>query len=145
MVIDGHVQVLGNDAAAVSRDLVAAAAQPMSAHVALSWDAPGKLRVSVQDASGSAQNVMLALTEDGLTTSVHGGENKGRTLQHTGVVRQLRVLGKPSHGSFETVADASPHADWNVANLKAVVLVQATHSGEIVGAAVLPYQQPASH
>ncbi|MEP6484331.1 MAG: DUF1223 domain-containing protein [Rudaea sp.] len=48
-------------------------ADPTTTHVSITRD--GK------------QNVYVALTENGLSTAVHGGENKGKTLAHDHVVR----------------------------------------------------------
>ena len=145
MVIDGHVQVLGNDRPAVGRDLTAAAAAPKPAIVALNWTAENKLHVSAQTPGNSGLKVLLAVTEDGITTSVGGGENKGRVLQHVAVVRQLKTIGKPSHGSFDDTVGVTTHPDWNVAQLKAVVFVQDFHSGEILGALAVPFQGSPAH
>jgi len=144
MVIDGHVQVLGNDGPAVSRDLAAAAAAPKPATVILSWEGQSKLHIAGQTPTSSGLKVLLAVTEDGLSTSIGGGENKGRTLQHTAVVRELKAVGKPSHGSFDGTVDIPVHADWNATNLRVVVFVQDFHSGEILGAAAIPYQHPST-
>ena len=37
--------------------------------------------------------LMVCVTEDKLTTEVKGGENKGKTLTHNGVVRAAATLG----------------------------------------------------
>ena len=39
-------------------------------------------------------HLFVAITEDGLSSSVTRGENEGHTLKHTGVVRWLRPLGQ---------------------------------------------------
>ena len=140
MVIDGRVQVLGNDGPAIGRDLAAATAVPKPATVTLSWEGPSKLHIVAQSPASSGLKVMLAITEDGLTTSIGGGENKGRTLQHAAVVRELKAVGKPSHGNFDGAVDVPAHSDWNTGKLRAVVFVQDFHSGEILGAAAIPYQ-----
>jgi len=140
MVIDGHVEVLGNDGPAIGRDLTTAAAAAKPATVTLNWAGENKLHASAQAPPHSGLKVLLAVTENGLTTSVGGGENKGRVLQHAAVVRELKVIGKPSHGSFDETFDVPIHPGWNVAQLKAVVFVQDFHSGEILGAMAVPFQ-----
>jgi hypothetical protein len=140
MVIDGRVDVLGNDAHAVAKSIASEAARPKSAKIALSWEAANRLHVTVQAPAQAKAVVILAVTEDGLATSVGGGENKGRTLQHTAVARQFKSLGKISEGSFDTSIEVPAQPDWNAQNLKAVVFVQETRSGEVIGASVLPYR-----
>jgi hypothetical protein len=89
-------------------------------------------------ASGQSK-VVLAITEDGLSTAVERGENGGRTLQHAAVVRQLRDLGTATNGQFEASIDVAPRPDWNQSKLKVAVLVQDAGSGRILGAASLDY------
>ena len=76
-------------------------------------------------------HVFLAVTEDGLTTAIGGGENSGRTLQHAAVVRELRDLGSVKNGSFEKTVEVARHSGWNAANLKVAVLVQDSDGGPI--------------
>jgi hypothetical protein len=137
MVIDGRVEVLGNDAHAVAKTIASEAARPKSATVALSWESQNKIHIAVQAPAQSSDNIALAMTEDDLTTSVGGGENKGRTLRHTAVVRQLKSVGKTSQGNFAATVDVPAQAEWNLQKSKVVVFVQDTHSGEILGAAVI--------
>ena len=139
MVIDGHLQLVGNGAAEVYRDISKAAADPKPAQVSLRWESPQKLHIAVQTPAGERPKVLLAITEDGLSTAIGKGENSGRTLQHAAVVRQLREVGKVVNGQFEANVDIAAHPDWNPAKLKAVVLVQQP-TGKILGAASLDYQ-----
>jgi len=139
MVIDGHLQLVGNGEAEVDRNIRKAAAESKPAQVSLRWEAPQKLRVSVQAPASARSKILLAITEDGLSTAIGKGENSGRTLQHAAVVRQLRDLGAPKNGQFEASVDAAPHPDWNQSKLKVAVLVQDEGSGRILGAAVLDY------
>ena len=138
MVIDGHLQLVGNGAAEVYRDISLAAAEPKPAQVSLQWQSQHKLHIAVQAPAAERPKVLLAITEDGLSTAVGGGENGGRTLQHAAVVRQLRELGKAANGQFETNVDVAAHPDWNPAKLKVVVLVQQP-GGKILGAASLDF------
>jgi len=139
MVIDGHLQTVGNGAAEVYRDISKAAAEPKPAQVTLRWESQQKLNIAVHTPASGQSKVLLAITEDGLSTSVGGGENGGRTLQHAAVVRQLRELGTATNGQFEASIDLAPHPDWNQSKLKVAVLVQDAGSGRILGAASLDY------
>lgn len=140
IVIDGHLQLSGNNAAALSHDLQVESAQAKPAQVSLQWEAGGHLKIAVQAPETKHAHVLLAVTEDGLTTAIAGGENNGRTLQHAAVVRQLRDVGSVKNGSFDKTVEIAPHSGWNTANLKVAVLVQDSDGGPIVGAASLHYQ-----
>ena len=144
MVIDGHLQLVGNGAAEVYRNIGKAASEPKPAQVTLQWEPQQKLHIAVQAPPTERPKILLAITEDGLSTAVGGGENGGRTLQHAAVVRQLRELGTAKNGQFETNVDIAAHRDWNPAKLKVVVLVQQPGSGRILGAGSLDYQAVAS-
>jgi hypothetical protein len=139
MVIDGHLQTVGNGAAEVYRDISKAAAEPKPAQVVLRWEPQQKLNIAVHTPTSAQSKVLLAITEDGLSTAVERGENGGRTLQHAAVVRQLRELGAANNGQFEASFDVAPHPDWNQSKLKVAVLVQDAGSGRILGAALLDY------
>jgi hypothetical protein len=140
MVIDGHLQFVGNDVAALQHNLELASTQSKIAQVSLQWEAGDHLKIAVQAAEKTRAHIFLAVTEDGLTTAISGGENSGRTLQHAAVVRQLQELGSVKNGSFDKTVEVSRHSGWNVANLKVAVLVQDGDGGPIIGAASLHYQ-----
>jgi len=139
MVVDGSVQFVGNDTAEAQRTIAAAAKEAKPARVTLRWEGNNRLHISVQSPEQEHSNVLLATTEDGLSTSVQAGENDGRTLHHAAVVRQLRDLGSTNQGAFETNVEVAPHADWNPAKLKVAVLVQDASTMKILGAASVPY------
>jgi hypothetical protein len=142
MVIDGHLQLVGNDASALNRDLQleSAQAKAKAAQVSLQWEAGGHLKIAVQAPETKHAHVLLAVTEDGLTTAIAGGENNGRTLQHAAVVRQLRDVGSVKNGTFDKTVEVAPHSGWNTANLKVAVWVQDSDGGPVVGAASSHYQ-----
>jgi hypothetical protein len=140
IVIDGSSQFSGNDRANVVHSIQAAAAKPLPAQVDLKWESPTRLHIAVQ--SKDSAQVLLAVTEDDLKTDVGRGENKGRTLQHVGVVRQLREIGNVSKDAFEKSVDVPIQSGWNKDKLKVVVLVQSKKQGPIVGAASTSYPAP---
>jgi hypothetical protein len=136
MVIDGQVQFVGNDATAVWRKIEAAANDPKPVQVALQWQG-NNLQINLSSTNAVRGKVLMAITEDGLTTQVGAGENGGRTLHHAAVVRQLRELGTTDKKSFETTV--APARDWNTAQLKVAILVQDPDTRKILGAASTPY------
>jgi hypothetical protein len=135
IVIDGRFEAVGSDSVAVERKISLAAQAEKTVSVGLSWAARDKLRVNVAGASGEPSAVLLAITEDGLTTSVANGENRGRVLRHSGVVRELRQLGTTSTGVFFGTAPIVPAQGWKRRDLRVVVFVQRLGSREIIGAA----------
>jgi len=83
-------------------------------------------------------DILLGVTEDGLVTSVFGGENNGRQLRHAAVVRTLSSLGRldPQRpGEYSATAQLNLRPDWNRANLKLVLFVQDRVNRHILGAA----------
>jgi hypothetical protein len=131
MVVDGVVEFVGNDAGHAQRSIREAASQPEVATVKIS-SAADQLAVQVK-AQGSAKDaqVVLAITEDNLTTQVGSGENGGRTLHHAAVVRELRQLGRLHEGSFEANVALKLDKDWKRNDLRAVIFVQEGGTGKI--------------
>jgi len=137
MVVDGAVEFVGNNAGLAQQAIRQEASQPEVATVKISSTGADQLNIQVKGASGSSSGnalVMLAITEDNLSTQVGSGENGGRTLHHAAVVRELRELGKLHEGSFEGTAQIKLEKEWKLQDLRAIVFVQNGPSGKIEGA-----------
>jgi hypothetical protein len=90
--------------------------------------------------------VWVALTEDGLSHPVTSGENTGRTLVHTAVVRKLASAGRWPR--------PSPNADlrltltldpaWRTDQLRVVAFAQARSTRRVLGAVAGPALTPRS-
>ena len=143
MVVDGAVEFVGNDSGQAQRTIREAASQPEAATVKITSAAADQLAVQVKATSSTKDDqVVLAITEDNLTTQVGAGENGGRTLHHAAVVRELRQLGKLHEGSFAANVPLKLQKDWKRNDLRAVVFVQQggtgkSAPGKILGAASL--------
>jgi hypothetical protein len=137
MVVNGATELVGNDAAALSRAL---AAQKSSGgtNVSLQLDNSSTAAIKVEGAR-SGSRVLLAVTEGNLITRVQRGENGGRELRHEAVVRRLTDIGAVKSGSFETSVPLKIDSEWQKDKLRLVVLVQGSGGGTIEGAAVQPY------
>jgi len=103
MVIDGHAELVGNDESGSPPPVDFGGARAQSPRKS---SFPGTKTINCRwrlmaPANGSGQ-VLLAITEDGLSTQVGKGENGGRTLRHSGVVRELREIGSLRQGQFST-------------------------------------------
>jgi hypothetical protein len=136
MVVDGVVGFTGNDRAEALRT-IAHAARAAKAAVRVSGGA-GKLSIDA-DAVKHGADVMLAITERNLLSQVARGENAGRRLTHTAVVRSLRVIGKARPGEpFHTETAAPLDKAWKGENLHVVVWLQEHSSRRVLGAAEIP-------
>ena len=131
-VVDGHIDVLGSDEGALERAVLRAASTPKPAQVSLNHAEGDALEVKVANAENA--RVLLAITEDELTTQVDAGENGGRTLHHAAVVRELRELAKTKDGRYAGEVKVSWRPEWKAGNLRVVVLAQLSN-GQVVGAA----------
>lgn len=145
MVVDGHTEFNGADARHAAA-VIAQASQKGKARVELKLLAASAKRVTLNaivsdlvSSNGERLELWAAITESNLSSQASKGENSGRRLTHTGVVRHLRRLA--------TLASRSEHAkqfelkidsDWKRQDLRAVVFVQERSSRRILGAAQLP-------
>lgn len=136
MVVDGELEFVGNSAGQAQRAISQASSQPETAEVQLSMAGSDQLAIQVKaPVSAGDANVMLAITEDNLTTRVGSGENGGRTLHHAAVVRELRQIGRLHDGGFEANVLVKVEKEWKREDLRAAVFVQQGSSGKIQGAA----------
>ena len=137
IIVDGKAQLVGSDGDAAEAAIRRAARLP-KAQVTLAETAPGQLAVHVGHLPVSAQSdpaeVYLAVTEDNLSSSVGGGENAGRHLSHSAVVRELVPLGTVTGGSFAASPAVAVKPGWRRGHLHAVVFAQERTSRRIVGA-----------
>jgi hypothetical protein len=141
MVVDGAVEFVGNDAGRAQSTIRQQASQLETAQVKIASAGTDQLSIQVKGPAASASSsggnalVMLAITEDNLSTQVGSGENGGRTLHHAAVVRELRQVGTLNNGAIETTVPLKLEKDWKRNDLHAVVFVQNGPSGKIEGAA----------
>ena len=146
MVVDGAVEFVGNDAGRAQSTIRQQASQLETAEVKIGSAGADQLTIQVKGpaapANGGNALVMLAITEDNLSSQVRSGENGGRTLHHAAVVRELRQVGSLQSGAIETTVSLKLEKDWKRNDLRAVVFVQQGPSGKIEGAAsvALAYQ-----
>jgi len=146
MVVDGESQLVGSFTAAAERTIEIASLSPQVAVTLTPGNTDGKdaqeFSVSVGSlAAAKAQgdaDVWLAVTEDGLHSSVSAGENAGHQLYHAAVLRTLQKVGvarAKDQSGFSGSARVKFNSHWNRANLHVVVFVQGKHSLKILGAA----------
>lgn len=135
MVIDGETEFVGSLAGRAHQAIAEAEDQATDATVTVTPEKNGDLLLQVSSSQSGV--VMLAITEDNLTTRVGGGENGGRTLHHTAVVRELRRVGQVRDGKFSSSVQVTLNKDWKRQDLRAVVFIQNPDNGKIFGASSL--------
>ena len=139
MVINGRTEFVGNNTARAAKAISDAARTHGTPSIAIRASADS-LDVKISNAPRHSLDVILAITESDLSTQVGRGENHGRLLRHTGVVRELRKLGTTSGGQFATHHQIALNPEWRRQNLRAVVFLQEPSSLEIVGAAQVAWK-----
>jgi len=152
MIVDGKVQFVGSDASAALKAISSESRAP-------------RVTVDIQPirpVGGSERNsvslsvrverllsldpktkglVFVAVTEDNLQSSVVRGENSGRTLAHTAVVRALKTIGKldaRADAAFVGKPTIEISRGWKRQDLRAIVFVEAEGNHRILGAAEIP-------
>ena len=137
IIVDGKAQLVGSDGDAAEAAIRRAARLP-HAQVSVAQAEGGRLAVHVGHLPASALNdpaeVYLAVTEDSLRSSVGGGENAGRHLSHSAVVRELIPIGTVTGGVFDASPSVTLKPGWRRGHLHAVVFAQEQASRRIVGA-----------
>ena len=137
-VIDGEISVNGSDDDA-TRAAIRRASKLPKASVSVTQAGVGRLSVQISHLPSSALSdhtaVFLAVTEDSLSSHVAGGENAGRHLVHSAVVRSLTPIGTIIGGAFAASPTVTLKSGWRRGQLHAVVFAQEQGSRRIVGAA----------
>jgi hypothetical protein len=152
MVVDGRAQFVGSNSGKArevieesSRDskssvIVAIASEDKSAAaLTLAVRVEGLPEIS----KGNSAEVLLAITEGGLRSNVSRGENAGRRLTHSAVVRKFSPIGSidsQNGGVFSAQPVIAIDKAWKRESLKAVIFVQERASRRVMGVAALSLQ-----
>lgn len=149
MVVDGGAEFPGGNSGRAFEAISRAAREPKAevslARAADQADAGDALRLSVRVerlpklTDGDTADVLLAVTESGLSSEVERGENAGRRLSHAGVVRRLTKIGQVGAATPPFAAEPLVALDkgWRRDNLRAVVFLQEHTSKRVIGAATI--------
>jgi hypothetical protein len=146
MVVDGRAEMVGSDAGAARRAIDRAVAQPHGVvRIAIDPEAgtvrPSRLAATVSVADlpalsrGDRADVVVAITEDHLSSDVTRGENRGRILKHAAVVRQLATVGEAQAPSSTARAELTIDPTWNRERLTLVAFVQERRGRAILASA----------
>jgi hypothetical protein len=139
MVVDGRDEMNGSDEQAVRRVVREAASRP---HLPLKVEARSmatsvRLSIDLPAAPADAEpiDVLVALTEDDLSSVVRRGENGGRTLSHVAVVRKLESLGTLEREAFVADGQLSLDRTWKTAKMRAITWLQGRRTRHVYGTA----------
>lgn len=139
MIVDGQREFVGSRVKEAKETIARAATVP-KASVTLS---PAQqqadevtVKINIGNLASDKAEVLLAITENNLSSSVSRGENSGRKLQHTAVVRRLSAVGSIDAGqkNFATTQSVKLDKGWKRENLKLVAFVQERASHRVLGA-----------
>ncbi|MDP9361501.1 MAG: DUF1223 domain-containing protein [Acidobacteriota bacterium] len=134
-VVGGTRELVGSNRSALSTALEAASNAKPAGEVALTVRRDGNTLVATIHATvPGSDDLLLAVTEDDVTTKIPHGENAGRTLTNDAIVRRLIRV---SLGQTTVTIPVDPA--WR--NLSAAAFVQ-DRSTLAIGAAVAAQVQP---
>jgi CubicO group peptidase (beta-lactamase class C family) len=140
MVVDGRWQFIGSDrAAAVETIRKAAGTEKLAVAAAFVRQGNGfVVNARITRPEGEPRlppaTVFVAITEDGLESDVLRGENQGRHLTHTAVTRYMTSVRRLADHDDGRVVAKVPMGAWRLDRLRAIVLVQASKDGAVLGA-----------
>ncbi len=130
LVVDGSQAVVGSDPDAVEHAIRVAMSRAVTfAPVSVRRTGPGEIAVTVGAGAGTA-DVLLIGFDAVHTTSVGRGENGGRTLRESNIVRSLQTMARWTGAPIERRLKA-PEGER-------IAVVLEAPSGQVVGAAAAP-------
>jgi hypothetical protein len=145
MVVDGRDEFVGSDRGAAEKTVREAAARPhLPLHVSARRAAQTlRMTLDLPRAPEDAESIQVvaAVTESGLTSTVSRGENRGRTLQHIAVARKVQVMGSLGPDAFVADGQWRVEPSWNAAGLNVVVWLQGAKTRHVYATATAPVGQ----
>jgi hypothetical protein len=138
MVVDGTEQFVGSDGRALVAAMTKEAKVPKQS-VAIGgahWQ-QGTAQFSIRANAPAGEKLIAVLAADATHQDVSGGENSGRTLHHTAVVRVIREFGAEAADGRELKLVGGPLTQKNEAGgpVRLVVFLVDRKTGHVLGAA----------
>jgi hypothetical protein len=150
MVINGRSESLGSDSSKVRAAIEEAAQAPRATMRIDKVESHGedgansmRVRATVESMPAVLKKetfeLVLAITENGLSSAVSNGENSGRLLRHAGVVRSMTRIAeldpRKSRGYSATLM-TQVLPNWNRSHLRAALFLQGRDTQVVSGVAV---------
>lgn len=149
MIVDGQIEFVGSDVFK-AREAIIKAAQTGKASVQImragtpganGGTSPVRLSIRIEriPLPHRGLEALLAITESNLQSQVARGENAGRKLSHTSVVRKIRPIGVIASGTSGFSAEPQMFIErkWKRQDLQAVVFMQERETGRVLGVGVV--------
>jgi hypothetical protein len=150
MVVDGRAQFVGSNSGK-AREVIEDSSRDSKSSVIVTIASEDKSAASLtlavrveglpETSKGNSAEVLLAITEGGLRSNVSSGENAGRRLTHSAVVRKFSRIGSidsQNGGVFSAQPVVALDKAWKRESLKAVIFVQERASRRVTGVAAVP-------
>jgi hypothetical protein len=138
MVVDGTEQFVGSDGRALVAAMTKEAKTPKQNLTIASakWDQESAL-FSVHANASAGTKLVAVLAADATHSEVARGENAGRTLHHTAVVRVMKEYSADAADGRELKLPGGPLSQKNEANgpIRLVVFLADSKTGRVLGAA----------
>lgn len=132
MVVDGAKQFTGSQfETAVNSIKETAKTKKSAVEMAIENN---NLKIEISDLPAhDVAYVWFVITEDNLETNVKRGENSGRKLPHTAVVREMKLLDRLAENAktFSVTHNFTIQPAWQKKNLNLIVFVQGQNSKQI--------------
>lgn len=138
MVVDGTDQFVGSNARALIAAIEKEAKTPTQSIVieGAHWE-QGSAQFSIRANAPAGAKLIAVLAADATHQEVSGGENSGRTLHHTAVVRVLKEFGADAANGREIKLPGGPLTQKNEASgpVRLVVFLVDRKTGHVLGSA----------
>jgi hypothetical protein len=132
LIIDGQFECVGGNGPEAKRLILEALNQPKPLLEITANRIDGKIKTNVSFFGLTGATVLVAIAEDQAQTKIAKGENAGKTLKHTAVVRALHTIGTAEGLRFDTTVELPIPAISS--NLRVVAFVQDGKTGRILAA-----------
>jgi hypothetical protein len=137
IVVAGAHQVLGSDAQAVRRAVEASIdAHQIQIDISSVERAAGSLEFTFNAAGSPRSTLYAAVADEADHSSVHQGENAGRSLDHVSVLRSLEPVATLQTSPVEMKVTIKLPPDIASRHLRLILFAQDNSDGHICGVAV---------
>lgn len=138
IVVDGAAQLVGSDARALRAAIFRAAQRPKR-HLTMEGirRKEGFVEFSVRGGGGPGTKLIAVLAADSTQSEVARGENAGRTLHHTAVLRSIQefAAGSVEGRSLKLSSKAVAQIQQRTGALRLVVFLTDVGTGEVLAVA----------
>ena len=135
IVIDGRLNVVGSRRGEVLAGIRAAAKKAKTVEVIFEPDDGGRVIIPAGHAPERGATIWLAVYDRSFETEVKRGENAGRTIENTHVVRRMERLGTWTGARLEIPLNLDSASTRD--NYGCAVIVQQGRNGPIIGAGLM--------